>query len=886
MRALKNSVQLKERCRSSNSIDGVVLVPRLPNRKLLPRFQPKSYPNSNLLCNDNHRVCHLSSYYRSFSNEIVEDPLNSRKNAFSTRTFNRLVGSNAEWKQFVVDLDNQDLFPMGELSLEEFLGMESTLNWGLSHIPVSRDSIEEALTIYRRLIQEYEANSLLNPQIYEMAHWFEGNYPRSAKLLDGILTVWYKWWIRHPKETDLNPEEMLALVENLRSGNPPLPLTDKSFCVIIAAASKGKSPKKAAYFADQRLEQLLKESLHDTRLRPSNITLNTVLNAWAKSGLPNAPEKVKTLFHKIEHLYRDGKIDQPPDEAAHICLMQAWSKSGRKETPFKVEEILDSMKNSTTRHVTPTIPAYRLAIHAWVKSDEKFACERVHALFVELINLYMSGDEQMELDADFFSVVISKLARERKSEMAEEVFQLLEQLSIRDPKLEPSSRVLLGMVIAYSKSRKPGSTEKAESILLNLQEKAEANDDMELLPRRGYYGDVIMGLAKSRLSDGADRAEALLYKMIDFHLVGVPGMLPDRQLFDTVILSWSRHKSHDAAQRAEALLNTMKQLSKKYQSKATKPDERSYFNVLTAYGRSKDTNAPERAEKLFYDMLQQHNEGDVTMKPSMAHYTTLVSCWARSGHQDGPSRAQTIFDAAMELYRAGGMDSSFKPDRNLYASLMRAWSKVGEASIVEGLFLELFELYSAEGRRNVTPDTFCFNIMLEAWLNSENPDAHEKARIIFESMLDFTSDGTLHVPPDGITYQLMIKILKNSQAADAGERAVKYLEMFKTTLMQSDRRERTKAFHCYVSTIEACHKSPAQDARMKADALIDELNELTKNGTLPTPSRSEYIHFLAVVAKNGTPVKSGAAKALLKTPSNELKVTSDLLNGDRATTNK
>ena len=759
---------------------------------------------------------------------------------------------------------DEDEFPIGGLTLEQFLQLEDDLRRNLSsNIRASKASIQQSFLLLQRLIQEHEANLDILDH-YEMAHWIDGNYPRCTKLLDECLRNWMKWWELNSHGEQLSPEVVESFLETLRSGRLPMLVTDQTYRVLIDAAIRGGTPEEVPLFVDRLIDQMLEESLENPRLRPTEATLQSALRAWSESGLPQAPDKAEALFQTILALHEDAiSDDSTPGDATYIAMMKTWSNSDRKGAPEKVEGILNLMKTSPFPFVAPSTAAYRLAVHSWINSKDPKSTARAYALFLELVHAYMeSRDERIMIDSHFFSIMISTLAKERECEKAEEIFHLLEELFklTQDKRFEPSTKTLLGMIIAHSKSKKPGAAKKAESILLDLEGLAQTKvTDGDLPPKRGYYSDVIHALVKGSPPEGLDRAEVVLTRMVKHHRAGWDNILPDKALFDQVIDGWSRIDSKAAPSRAEGLLWVMHNISNDLRRNDTKPDEKTYFHAITAWARSRDSTAPERAEKLFFDMLERYNEGDATMKPSMIHYTTLINSWARSSHPDGPLRAQQAFETVIAFYASG--DKDFTPDSQLYTSLMRAWARRGDANIVESIFLQMFEAYASSKRKKMMPSTMSFNILLEAWLKSGNPEAHKKAKLVYDSMIEFTEEQTLNVRPDGYTFSTIVDIMLRCGYV---EQAEKYLELMKAARVVGERRGHEKVIQCYISTMEALSKKSGLEATSKVETLTNELINLSKSGKIPLFTKSEYGRFLSVVANSNVPGKAASARAALE----------------------
>jgi Pentatricopeptide repeat domain len=745
-------------------------------------------------------------------------------------------------------------YPVGEMKLEQFLQLEGEVREFVSdNARMTRQGIEHSLRLLCRLIREHEANPSLLDE-YEMTHWIIGKYPRCTRLLDEVLTKWAMWWSENGIEhEDLSPKAMYELVDNFSSGTPPLQLTAKTLGILISVAANNCEQNSAPIFAEMLLDRMLEESTLNPQMRPSNLVFKAVITAWSKSGLPEAYARVEALHSTMCSMFNDGVIEHPPDNATYLARMQTVVKCDKRDAPWRLSEILDEMKNSPFHSVTPCTAAYRMVIHSWIHSNENQSMQKAYALFKEIFLLYLSTrDERVLVDVDIFSMMISTLAKKEEYGKAEEIFVMLKKLhrSTGDHRFKPNAAVLQGMIIGYSKSRKPGALEKADSMLMHLEDLA-AKDEAKI-PKHGYYNDVAEAYADRRTVDGLERAEQLLEKMVKYHLAGVPRMAPKKSLYDQLIRNWSRSPHKDAALRAERILNTMHDVAKTQHIHRIAPDEQSYCLAMMAWSRSTDNAAPDRAEMLLLKMLDQFNRGDLTMKPSILHYTTLLSTFARCKLPDGPARAQTIFDDAIERYEATG-DSSMQPDSFFYTSMMSVLANAGNSTAAENLFLKMYEAYVDRKQKNMMPTTRSFNVLLEACIKSGTPDAHKKAKYVFDSMIGFTEEGVLNVPPDGQTYNLMIDMMAKSEQEDSAEQAEKYLDMMKTAPLLQEQRGDVLIFSAYVAAINAWCWSNHVHAMTRVEALIDELVGLTKSGNIPRPTSINYDRFLRLLASSKVP---------------------------------
>ena len=91
--------------------------------------------------------------------------------------------------------------------------------------------------------------------------------------------------------------------------------------------------RKAPFIAEDLLNFIQKEAV-DTQsleLRPNAVIYNNVMQAWAVSGLPQAPDKMDEL---LETMRKEGIV---PDEVTYNILLRYWANRGAVD---EIEAIL------------------------------------------------------------------------------------------------------------------------------------------------------------------------------------------------------------------------------------------------------------------------------------------------------------------------------------------------------------------------------------------------------------------------------------------------------------------------------------------------------------------------------------------------------------------
>jgi hypothetical protein len=103
----------------------------------------------------------------------------------------------------------------------------------------------------------------------------------------------------------------------------------------------GYSAQKAAEILD-RMEQSF--AYGDPACRPTTVSFNAVIDAYAKSGLDDAAERAEEVLLRMEDLYEAGELDVKPNTRSFNSVINAWAKSSqRPDAAEKAQDLLDFM---------------------------------------------------------------------------------------------------------------------------------------------------------------------------------------------------------------------------------------------------------------------------------------------------------------------------------------------------------------------------------------------------------------------------------------------------------------------------------------------------------------------------------------------------------------
>jgi hypothetical protein len=80
------------------------------------------------------------------------------------------------------------------------------------------------------------------------------------------------------------------------------------------------------------------------------------------------------------------------------------------------------------------------------------------------------------------------------------------------------------------------------------------------------------------------------------------------------------------------------------------------------------------------------------------------------------------------------------------------------------------------GNRDVEPNTLSYNSAINAWANTQDPNAGMHAEALLRRMEELSEMGKLEVKPDTTTYNTAITAWANSQDPNTGMRAEAILQ--------------------------------------------------------------------------------------------------------------
>ena len=375
-----------------------------------------------------------------------------------------------------------------------------------------------------------------------------------------------------------------ALLKEMKRRNvKPNAKTYFSALALLARAGRGKE-------AQEILEAAIQEYLDGNNdIRPSNVWFNSVMDAWAKSRSPDAPNRAGAVLSKMLEL--SDQLKTRPDVISYNILIDCWAKSSQKDAASRAEAVLRDLQEkriSGAQNLVPNAFSYTSVINAWARQGD---ASRAEAVLEEMYKDYQSGNELAKPEAVPFNSVLN----------------------------------------AWARSRSPDAPDRAKSILSRMWELC---DRFETRPDNVSYNILIDCWAKSGRKDSALQAEAVLRDVQKMHDSGVKDILPNAVIYTSVINAWAQNGD---GPRAEALLEEMYE-DYKNGNMSAKPTVQAYGAVLNAWARSGSPHAPDRAEAILSKLLELSDQ--FGCQPDATSFYAFIECWAKSNRKDASKRIE------------------------------------------------------------------------------------------------------------------------------------------------------------------------------------------------------------------------------------------------------
>jgi len=363
-------------------------------------------------------------------------------------------------------------------------------------------------------------------------------------------------------------------------------------------------------------------------------------------------DKAERLFCKMVDDFENGTNTARPDGGICNKIMTGFAKIGHAD---KVEELFQMMRTAHRKGCgwgEPNVKHYTTVIKAWQMSNLHVGPERCEELLDEMYRLHASGTFD---------------------------------------NCRPDTMTYTAVLHCWADSRRDDAPARAEALFRRMKARFDDGDE-KVRPDALTYSNLINAFVKN---NGYERAEDLLWEMVDDYLKGNEDCKPPIRTLNTLLAAWSNSIVSYAAERAENMVFRWLKILESTDLDV-KPDMYTYnlllkcwYVVLSSGSRSlaKFRSKP-TAHRFLTLLLDIVDLSTLSLPPLFS----ALSSRATSAHKDASERAYLILTWLDELAKKG--DKAAALDDIKVSTCMGGWRKARSYHCAANFLTKTIEEYA------------------------------------------------------------------------------------------------------------------------------------------------------------------------------------------------
>lgn len=476
---------------------------------------------------------------------------------------------------------------------------------------------------------------------------------------------------------------------------PPICPSVKAFNICIDAWAK--STEKEAGFHAERILELMEdwsnfanENEIFSDCKPSTYTFVGILNAWAKSRHPLAPDRsLQILTSLVKNESYSNLLIQPLFNVG----ISIWARSGRgRSGAEQCDELVNLMIRLSSERGLPLSPdAVTIAsqIDGWAACEQQErageSADRAQSILMHSVEAYKLGKGPLP-NATCFCSCISARAHARSTDFSsqcENIWDMMVDLyktTGSDPLLKPDVHTANAVLAAYSRDRRRhDSAARAVNFLRKMEKHVSPdivsyNSILDLMGKRGMSSDARRLLSKMNNSESKAKPDIISYNCVLTALAKDPGATPED---------------------VESLISDMDHLAGSKNN--FKPDKVSFTIAIDAWARSTHPTRVDKANRLLKEMIRRNEKGDKSAAPDVFVLTALLKTCA-SAQNSPPTSKKDALGVALEAIQTIFSGKYGKVGDITYSTMTKAVDKLCEDHLVKSRLLRtIFERSAADG---------------------------------------------------------------------------------------------------------------------------------------------------------------------------------------------
>lgn len=139
------------------------------------------------------------------------------------------------------------------------------------------------------------------------------------------------------------------------------------------------------------------------------------------------------------------------------------------------------------------------------------------------------------------------------------------------------------------------------------------------------YVTLIHAHASSSEKGSAQRAQDVLFEVLEDYKRGNAELKPTARVFSLVIGAWQKSGERDAGEHAEALLNWMIAACQDLQDESFRPNEFIFSMTISAWSKSRKVRKMVRARQVLDKMIKLKEQGVIKVSPNTHCYNAVIN---------------------------------------------------------------------------------------------------------------------------------------------------------------------------------------------------------------------------------------------------------------------
>jgi hypothetical protein len=215
---------------------------------------------------------------------------------------------------------------------------------------------------------------------------------------------------------------LMRMQQAYRRGNPHCQPTSRVFNTIINAHAKSPNVAEGARKAlvlMEKMQDMSNQRGGDKAVAPDTVTFNSVMTVLSKVGSEESAKQAQTLLHILEQQQHTFVYNRNcgPSVRSYGAALQAWANVETPEGAAQAQAMLDRMQiqqqigddegdlqqNQQQQQVRPNTVCVNVVLSAWARSGHPEQAHKAHALFEQLCEGKILGENGMPVQPDVVS---------------------------------------------------------------------------------------------------------------------------------------------------------------------------------------------------------------------------------------------------------------------------------------------------------------------------------------------------------------------------------------------------------------------------------------------------------------------------------------------------